>query len=188
MATVNGEEAAIRVFYALVLPPELRPAIGEIARSTARRVHGRPVPPDNLHLTLAFIGEIARSRLPALIDVGAGVRGEAMTLVLDRLGGFRRARVAWIGASRPPQALGAFAAALARALAAAGIECDERPFHPHMTIVRRCRVQPDEQPVGPHAWAIDELVLMQSETGVEGARYRALAKWPLTAGSPPTRP
>lgn len=188
MATANGGEAAIRVFYALVLPPELRPPIGEIARSTARRVHGRPVPAENLHLTLAFIGEIARSRLPALIDVGAAVRGEPITLVLDRLGGFRRAGVAWIGASRPPQALGAFAVALARALAAAGIECDERPFHPHLTIVRHCRQPPDEQPVGPYAWAIDELVLMQSQTGVAGARYGALAKWPLTAGLPPSGP
>ena len=188
MATANGEDAAIRVFYALVLPPELRPPIGEVARSTARRVHGRPVPAENLHLTLAFIGEIARSRLPTLIAVGAAVHGEALTLVLDRLGGFRRAGVAWIGASRPPQPLGMFAVALGRALAVVGIECDERPFHPHMTIVRRCRVQPDEQPVGPYAWAIDELVLMQSETGIEGARYRALAKWPLTAGSPAAGP
>ena len=188
MATANGEGSAIRVFYALVLPPELRPPVGDIARRTARLVHGRPVPAENLHLTLAFIGEIARSRLPTLIDVGAALHGEAMTLVLDRLGGFRRAGVAWIGTSRPPHALGVFAAALARALAAAGVECDERPFHPHMTIARRCRVQPDEQPIGPYAWAIDEFVLMQSVTGVEGARYRALSKWPLTAGSQPTTP
>jgi 2'-5' RNA ligase len=182
MAAGNGEESAIRVFYALVLPPELRPAVGDIARRTARRVHGRPVSPENLHLTLAFIGEIARSRLPALIDVAAKLQGEAMTLVLDRLGGFRRAGVAWIGSSRPPHELGVFAAALARALAAAGIECDERPFHPHMTIARRCRVPPDEQAIGPYAWPIDEFILLQSETGTEGARYRALAKWPLTPG------
>lgn len=180
MAAGNGEGSAIRVFYALVLPPALRPPIGDIARDTARRVHGRPVPAENLHLTLAFIGDIARSRLPTLFDVGASLHGEAMTLQLDRLGGFRRAGVAWLGASRPPHELGTFAVALARALAAAGVPCDERPFHPHMTIVRRCRVSPDEQPIGPYAWAIDEFGLLQSETGAAGARYRSLAKWPLT--------
>ena len=185
MAAGNGEGSATRVFYALVLSPALRPPLGDIARDTARRVHGRPVPAENLHLTLAFIGEIARSRLPTLIDVGAALQGEAMTLVLDRLGGFRRAGVAWLGASRPPRELGTFAAALVRALAAAGVPCDERPFHPHMTIARRCRVPPDEQPVGPYAWAIDEFALMQSETGTEGARYRSLAKWPLTVPPPP---
>ena len=183
MAPDSGEGFAIRVFYALVLPPDLRLPIGDIARSTARRVHGRPVPAENLHLTLAFVGEIASSRLPTLIDVGARLQGETMTLVLDRLGGFRRAGVAWIGSSRTPQPLGPFALALARALMAAGIACDERPFHPHMTIVRRCRVPPDEQPVGPYVWPIDEFALMQSQTGAEGARYAALAKWPLTPGA-----
>lgn len=176
----------VRVFYALVLPPELRPPIGTIARATARRVHGRPVPAENLHLTLAFIGEIATSRLPTLLEVGAALRGEAMTLVLDRLGGFRQAGVAWLGASRPPQELGTFAAALARALAAAGVRCDERPFHPHMTIVRRCRVPPGEQPIGPYPWAIDEFALLQSQSGTEGARYHSLSKWPLTVALPPS--
>ena len=103
-----------------------------------------------------------------------------MTLVLDRLGGFKRAGVAWLGSSRSPVELGRFAAALARAVVAAGIACDERPFHPHMTIARRCRVSPDEQPIGPYSWAIDGFELLQSETGREGARYRTLAKWPLT--------
>ncbi len=184
MAAGHGEASAIRVFYALVLAPELRPPIGDIARDTARRVHGRPVPPENLHLTLAFIGDIARSRLPTLLDVGASLHGEAMSLLLDRLGGFRRAGVAWLGASRPPHELGAFAVALARALAAAGVQCDERPFHPHMTIVRRCRVSPDEQQIGPYAWAIDEFALLQSQSGTEGARYRSLSKWPLTVLPP----
>ena len=186
MAAGNGEESAIRVFYALVLPPELRLPLCDIARGTARRMHGRPVPPENLHLTLAFIGEIVRARVPTLIDVGARLQGEAMTLVLDRLGGFRRAGVAWIGSSRPPPGLGTFAAALARTLLAAGIECDPRPFHPHLTIARRCRVPPDEQAIGPYAWPIDEFTLLQSQTGTEGARYRALAKWPLTAGAVPS--
>ena len=182
MTAVHGEQSAVRVFYALVLPLQLRPEIGEIARATARRVHGRPVPADNLHLTLAFIGEIAGSRLPTLIDVGAMQHGGAMTLVLDWLGGFKRAGVAWLGSSRAPVELGRFAAALARAVVAAGIACDERPFHPHMTIARGCRVSPDPQPIGPYSWAIDGFALLQSETGREGARYRTLAKWPLTTG------
>ena len=181
MTAANAEQSAIRVFYALVLPPQLRPAIGEIARATARRIHGRPVPAENLHLTLAFIGDIANSQLPTLIDVGAMQHGEATTLVLDRLGGFKRAGVAWLGSSHPPVELGRFAAALARAVVAAGVPCDERPFHPHLTIARRCRGSPDEQPIGPHSWAIDGFALLQSETGREGARYRTLSKWPLTA-------
>ncbi|MDE2358326.1 MAG: RNA 2',3'-cyclic phosphodiesterase [Betaproteobacteria bacterium] len=183
MTAAHGEQSAVRVFYACVLPPQLRPEVGEIARATARRVHGRPVPADNLHLTLAFIGEIASSRLPTLIDVGAMQHRGAMTLVLDRLGGFKHAGVAWLGSSRAPVELGRFAVALARAVIAAGITCDERPFHPHMTIARRCRVSPDEQPIGPYSWAIDGFALLHSEAGRAGARYRTLAKWPLTTES-----
>lgn len=183
MTAAHGEQSTIRVFYAFVLPPQLHPEIGEIARSTARRVRGRPVPADNLHLTLAFIGEIASSQLPTLIDVGAMQHGGAMTLVLDRLGGFKPADVAWLGSSRAPVELGRFAEALARAVVAAGIACDERPFHPHLTIARRCRITPEEQAIGPYSWAIDEFALLRSKVGRAGARYRTLAKWPLTTMS-----
>ncbi len=116
-----------------MLAPALHPAITALARSVARSARGRPVPAGNMHLTLAFVGNVASSLLPTLTAVGAALRAAPMTLVLDHLGGFRHAGVAWVGASQPQPELGALAADLVHTLSVAGVECDARAFRPHLT-------------------------------------------------------
>lgn len=172
-------EPTARVFFALVPPPEVQQALGELARETARRAHGRPVPAENVHITLAFIGVWPVARFPVLLDAAAGVRCEPMRIVLDRRGAFRRAGIAWIGPSEPPAALMHLATLLACALSAAGVMLDEQPYHPHVTLARRCRRRYPDGVAGPFAFDVDRFTLMQSETRAEGARYRALAVWPL---------
>ena len=174
-------EPATRVFFALVPPPPLQHALGEFARDVARRAHGRPIPAENIHATVAFVGAWPVSRLPELHEAGAVVYGEPMRIVLDRQGAFRRAGIAWISASEPPPALDALAQALLERLAATGVPLDERPFRPHVTLARRCRGPYPAGPVAPFAWDVDALALMQSDTRAEGARYRMLASWPLGA-------
>ena len=166
------------MFFALVPPPPLAQSLGALARDVARRARGRPVPAENIHLTLAFIGAWPGARLPALLDAGAQFRGAAIELALDTLGGFRRAGVAWIGAPATP-ALTALATSLAARLAAAGVALDDRPLAPHVTLARKCRGPYPDERVTPFAWTADAVTLLESQTRAEGARYRALARWPL---------
>lgn len=179
VTTFDRSEPAVRVFYALVPPASLQLTLGELARDLARRVHGRPVPADNIHLTLAFIGAWPISRLALLLDIGGSLRGEATRVTLDSLGGFRRAGVAWIGSSKAPETLNTLAVALGALLTAAGIAVDERAFHPHLTLARKCRGPFPNDAVGPFAWNIGSVALMRSDTRPEGARYRMLARWEL---------
>ena len=181
MSTIDRGEPLARVFFALVPPQSLQQALAELARDVARRAHGRPVPADNVHLTLAFIGACSPSRLSQLLDVGARAGGEAIAVTLDTLGGFRRAGVAWIGSSRPPAALRTLAAELGSALSTVGARTDERPLHPHLTLARKCRGPYPHDAVGPFTWNADHLALMRSETRGEGARYTTLRRWPLRA-------
>lgn len=174
------------MFFALALARGLRDEVGDLARRVATQCSGRPVPGDDLHLTLAFIGAVERTRLPALMAAGSTVRGDAMTIDLDRLGGFRRAAVAWVGPSAPVPALPVLAADVFRALGEAGIGFDARAFHPHVTIARHCRIAPEAVAVGPWRWRVDRFVLFESPVGIDGSRYRALASWPL--GSPASVP
>jgi 2'-5' RNA ligase len=104
---VSRDAATLRVFYALVPPPALAIALGDLARDVARRAHGRPVPAENIHLTLAFIGAWPTARLASLMAAGAAIDSEPMRIMLDTQGGFRRAGIAWIGGSSPPPALAA---------------------------------------------------------------------------------
>jgi 2'-5' RNA ligase len=172
-------EGSARVFFALVPPVPLQRALGELARELARRAHGRPVPADNVHITLAFVGAWPQSGLATLCDAGAAIGANALRVTLDTLGGFRRAGVAWIGCSAAPPALGELATTLAARLAASGVALDARPFHPHLTLARKCRGPYPQEAAGPFAWDVDTLTLMQSDTRAEGARYARLASWPL---------
>jgi 2'-5' RNA ligase len=168
-----------RVFFALVPPPEVQQAMGELARDTARRAHGRPVPAQNMHVTLAFIGAWPVARLATLLDAAANVHGEPLNIALDRHGAFRRAGIAWVGPSLVPDALTRLAASLADALAAVGIMLDAQPYRPHVTLARHCRGPHPEGACGPFRFDADRLVLMQSQTRAEGARYSVVADWPL---------
>ena len=179
MSFRDRDEPAVRVFFALVPPPPLQRALAEVGRDVARRARGRPVPPDEIHLTLSFIGAWPVSRLSRLVEIGAGCIGDVTHVMLDTLGGFRRAGVAWIGISAPPTALIELAESLAAALADAGVATDERRFHPHLTLARRCHGACPQAAVGPYRWDVDALALMQSRSGPEGARYTVLQRWPL---------
>ncbi len=169
----------VRVFYASVPPLPLRTALGELARDAARHAHGRPVSANDIHLTLAFVGNIAVARMPALLAVGAGLRAQPIPAQLDVQGGFLRAGVAWVAPSTPLPPLTDLALALRSALDAAGIAQEKRAFHPHLTLARGCRGPYAHTPVGPLAWNVDHVALMQSELRIERARYRLLARWPL---------
>jgi 2'-5' RNA ligase len=175
-------QANARVFFALVPPPSLQRALAEIARESARHAHGRPLPAENLHVTLAFIGAWPSAQLSVLLDAAAGVHGEPIPLSLDRFGAFCRAGIAWIGSSVPPGALMQLAASLSQAMAAAGVALDAQPFRPHMTLARHCRGPYPQGAAGPFSFVADRFLLMQSETGAQGARYRPLATWALRSG------
>lgn len=175
----HSAEPAARVFFALVPPPEVQQALGELARETAWRAHGRPVPAENMHVTLAFIGAWPVARLPTLFDAAADVHGEPTNVVLDTLGAFGRAGIAWIGPSLVPDALTRLAASLADGLSAAGVALDAQPYRPHVTLARHCRGPYPESAAGPFGFDADRFALMQSQTHAEGARYRSLATWPL---------
>jgi 2'-5' RNA ligase len=177
--SADEREVNARLFFALVPPRALQQALGEVARNVASRVHGRPVQPVNIHMTLAFIGAWPLARLDVLTNVGAQLVAPPMDIVLDSIGRFRRTGIAWMGPSMPPSALSMLASSLARKLAAVNVALEERRFHPHLTLARKCREPHPIASAGPYAWHADAVTLMRSETRAEGPRYTALESWTL---------
>lgn len=168
-----------RVFFALVPPPALRQSLGVLAADVARRSRGRAVPADNLHVTVAFIGAWPVSRLSHWLEVGASCATTAMDVTLDRLGGFRRAGVTWIGATTVPPALHALAGMLGGALERSGVAVDSRAFAPHVTLARSCRGPFPNETTAPYEWRVDAIALMRSLSEPAGVHYAEIARWPL---------
>ena len=169
-----------RLFFALWPDAGARAALAAKAGEVARRCGGRPVPAANLHLTLAFLGEVDPGAMPALRDAASLARAEAFGLELDQLGAFARAGVAWAGCRRAPAALLELQSGLARRIRDAGVALDERPFAAHLTLARRIRTPLAPEAMEPVRWRVKSFALVESVRG-EGA-YRTLADWILEGG------
>ena len=174
--------AGRRLFLALWPPDPVREAMREVGRRLAREVDGRRVGNAGLHLTLAFLGTVEEARREALEAALAALDLAAHTLLLDRLGYWHRPQVVWLGASRTPEALAAFVTDLRASLRALELPVEERPFVPHVTLLRKVRRRPPTPPFEPIAWAVDGFVLVQSELRPEGARYTVLRRWSASPG------
>jgi 2'-5' RNA ligase len=174
----------LRVFFALWPDADARDRLAALAAAVAARTRGRAPPAANLHVTLAFVGEVPAERVAALNPIGALVAARAapFELTLDCTGTFRRTGITWAGATRLPPQLEGLARSLFDALAAEGFAVDDRPFSPHVTLARRCKAPEIGKLAAPIAWNVTQLVLNASETLSGAPRYRDLAAWPLVAG------
>lgn len=141
---------------------------------------------DQLHLTLRFVGEIDRHRAEDVVAALGRVSGNAPTLRLAGVGAFDNAL--WAGVT-PREPLAALHARVDGALRIAGIAPDRRAYLPHITLARLARGRTDAPEarrwLGDHAaltspeFRPDRLILYESKLGREGARYDAVAFWPL---------
>ena len=174
--------ARLRVFLALWPGAATAAALHARARALQAECGGRAMRRDTIHLTLAFLGDVAVPRLAALGAVAQSVRGERFVLELDRVGSWRGNRILWSGCAQPPAALVAFAEALAAGLRAEGFELEARAFNPHVTLVRNALRPPHGTDTAPLRWPVASFVLVASERDAGGAHYRVLARWPLGGG------
>ena len=177
-----------RVFFALWPDADTVRSLHELAGQTQAACGGRRLRPDTLHLTLAFIGDVALPRLPELVAVGDRIGAATFTLVLDRMGSWRHNRIVWAGAREVPEPLAGLAAGLGGALEAAGFAIERRRFAPHVTLLRNARQSIVEQSVPAIEWRVERFVLVKSERSAEGSRYRAIRTWAAGERGPEPEP
>jgi 2'-5' RNA ligase len=167
---------ALRLFFALWPDEAARAALLGVQRRLGQPPGARPVAPENLHLTLAFLGMQPALLLPEIEAILARVAVPEMTLAIDHYGCFSRARIAWAGARRPPPALVAMHQELMTALRQSGIGHDKAAtFRPHISLLRNAVC--DSGPVAePFRWHAPRLALVHSTTTPGGPIYRVVAQ------------
>ncbi len=173
------EASRARVFFALWPSPTVQRALHDRAVALKPACEGRVMRAETLHLTLAFVGEVPRTRLTALLEVGAEIRSGAFGLQLDLSGYWPHNRIVWLGTQQCPPALQALAGRLGDALALQGFTLEKRRFHPHVTLLRKAQRHPEASSLPALVWDVQDFVLVESLRDHEGARYRALARWRL---------
>jgi RNA 2',3'-cyclic 3'-phosphodiesterase len=166
-----------RLFFALWPDATVREAVRAAADAAAARagIGGRRTPMERIHLTLLFLGELGAGDEARARVVAGSVRMAPFTLVLDRVGGFPRARVLWVGPRQAPPALTALHRELREGLGA--LVPDRRPLAPHLTCDRDASAPLPIAPIPPIPWAVDRFVLVHSEPRASG-RYHVVSQWP----------
>jgi 2'-5' RNA ligase len=165
-----------RLFFALWPDDATRSRLSFVTRRAVQACGGRPIAKSNLHLTVAFLGDLTEAGLEVArgvppIEVGA------FDLTLDALGVWPESRILWLAPLAPPAALGELEAKLWDALAERGFTPEERIYRPHVTLARRAR--PVEETVEPVQWHVSELVLIESLPYGDKAHYEVLGRWAL---------
>lgn len=187
----------IRAFIAIELSPPIQKQLEQIVLDLQQNAsrHVKWVKPENIHLTLKFLGE---SRPDELDRLSAEIRPIAsaarpIELRIHGLGAFpnfKRPRVIWIGVQAPPS-LTRLQQALEDAAEKIGYPREERTFSPHLTLGRVNReASPAElvrlgetiaqKPVGTlGSMTVSHLILFRSVLKPAGAVYTPLACFPL---------
>ena len=175
----------MRLFVAILPPTEAVEHLEEFLEP--RREHGafRWAPPDQAHVTLAFLPQVAGHLLDDLGDrlATAAARRRPVRARVAGGGAFpdaSRAKLLWAGLDVGGEAeeLGRLATGARHAAVAAGAEVDGARFRPHVTLARLARstevtrwVRLLDTYAGP-TWTVDEVALVESHLG-EGPRRRA---------------
>lgn len=166
-----------RLFYALWPDASARAALQRLQISLP--LSGRLVPADNLHLTLAFLGNQPEQRLPTLKRILAQLPCPAhqlkLSLQLDMAGYFRGSRITWLGMESPPPALMELQASLMQMLKEEGIvDTVGGKFTPHVSLARKSEPLPKLE-CAPLKWQSMQLVLVRSMLLADGSRYEVIA-------------
>ena len=133
---------SIRTFIALELPPALISLLHKVQQDLKRmKIRARWVRPENIHITLNFLGDIN----PGDVDkidaamAAAAIEFPPVTLTVRGIGvfpGIKRPRVIWVGLGGDIRSLLSLQSRLEQELAGAGFPKDKRSFKAHLTLGR----------------------------------------------------
>ena len=160
----------MRLFVAVLLASDTRNALCALQNALRNAtVQGRFSRPENLHLTLAFLGELPKTSVPAARScLDTAVSGIApFSLAFTQLDRFRRrdGDLYYAGFSCPPQLL-QLRQQLVGALDHAGLPYDPKPLRPHLTLARDVVLAREAQaplPPGPIPdLTVSSIALMES--------------------------
>ncbi len=184
----------MRLFYAVKVSDQIRKAVADAVK--AFPVHNPPwrwIPPENMHITLKFLGEVDERMLDDLRRTGAAAAASAKTfrVVYGPFGAFpnlSRPRVLFFQATEGTRELAAIAAELETGAELLGIPREDRPFKAHLTLARIKEPLPRAvteklaavSPLPPSAEQnVDCFSLVRSHLARSGATYEEVERFPL---------
>jgi 2'-5' RNA ligase len=177
----------VRLFVAVFPPQEVREEALKIARLLPSKDRIRWSKPENVHLTLKFLGDVEDEKLDELCTVLENLCAghPPFNAYLASLGAFpsaRRARILWAGISKGSKQLRSLAANVDAALSPLGFERETRSYEPHLTL-GRVRGRPTSLDISKEAsgrpFEVSRIELVESMLAGKGPTYRTVEDFVL---------
>ncbi len=179
----------IRSFIAIMIPEKIREEIGEILKEyQEKRYPCRWVAPENLHITLVFLGEVSEKFLAEVKRELAKTTQQTKEFLI-KLGGFgafpstKNPRVFWIGVPLGTKEIEELQRVIVESLAKIGFKPEERRFHPHLTLGRTKDFIKDidlfERKYESEVIKVNSITLFKSTLTPEGPIYEKIEEYPL---------
>jgi 2'-5' RNA ligase len=168
-----------RLFFAIWPTAETAAGLHRWAKRLERDCGGRAVRAEAIHLTLAFLGEVAGERAAAAADAARRARVAPHLLLLEEAHCWARNRIVWAGPREMPAALAALARSLDEALTDRGFRLERRPFAAHVTLLRKAGVSRRLPPLPRLEWPVAEFCLVRSTLDAKGSRYQIVERFAL---------
>jgi RNA 2',3'-cyclic 3'-phosphodiesterase len=177
-----------RLFVAISPPQDVCRDIAELARTVPG---GRPVVPEQIHLTLKFIGEVEGGKLLDIREALAEISRPTFSLSLRGVGVFPprgMPRVVWAGIE-PVEEVDRLRRDIEKTLFAAGIPKEKQKFAPHLTLARLkdtniSRLQSflaGNSLLCSPPFGVTAFILFSSQLTAKGALHSEVAVYPLKA-------
>lgn len=162
--------SVIRAFIAIKLSPEIHQRLKDLNLLLKERLQGTPirwVSPNNIHLTLKFLGDVSTANLETLTKLlqAEAYQHPSFEISVGDLGAFpsaRRSHVIWVGVQATAE-LNNLQQGIEQELARLGYKTEDRPFSPHLTLGRVSRN------AGTQDFARIEATLTVTKVGFMGA-------------------
>lgn len=174
----------IRLFFAFLPDDRLRAALSAAAARLALAAGARTVPPENYHLTIAFVGDVPAGRLEAVRGVGRAQRARRCAIAFDAYEYWPKPEVVVAAARAVPPPLADLWGDLHRDLSRLDLALKPKRLRPHVTLARKVSQEPVLQAMSAGRWSLDHLRLMRAESGGGERVYTVLDTWPLLDETP----
>jgi len=168
------------VFFALWPELPLAQQIWQQSREPCSVPGSRSLLPEQLHLTLRFMGTVDAVQQQCLRHGAGQIHPTRFSLQLAQVGSWPKPGVLWLAPRETPQALGRLVQALETVCLACGLPAETRDFAPHLTLARKVRqIAALIHIVPPMMWPVSAFHLVESQTRAQGVKYTLLQSWSL---------
>jgi RNA 2',3'-cyclic 3'-phosphodiesterase len=173
-----NKEKSRRIFFALWPTDEVRENIVSAFNfSPQSEMNGRIMQPENLHMTLHFIGDVSPEKLACLIQAAKKTFVTEFEIALNYYGYFNKPKVFWMGLDKMSPVL----EKLYQNLGSAFLKCEYQPegreYSPHVTLMRKISTIGEIVEFTPINWRVNNFVLLESIPITDGVKYKVIERY-----------